>query len=83
LDEARAYTLDLISSLAKKGIGPKGPSLVAGATICVPGRAMLPEAILVIDAVVIRKIDGLPELVCKRRSNNPSLKRPGIPVAPE
>jgi hypothetical protein len=23
------------------------------------------------------------ETVCKRRSNNPSLKRPDIPVAPE
>jgi hypothetical protein len=24
-----------------------------------------------------------PRLGCKRRSNNPSLKRPGLPVAPE
>jgi hypothetical protein len=24
-----------------------------------------------------------PDAWCKRRSNNPSLKRPGIPVAPE
>jgi hypothetical protein len=32
-------------------------------------------------------IGGLPQHTsahdCKRRSNNPSLKRPGIPVAPE
>jgi hypothetical protein len=63
LDDARASTLDLLRSLAETGIGPKGPTLVAGATICVPGRAMLPEAILVLDAVVIRKAGRLPELV--------------------
>jgi hypothetical protein len=38
-------------------------ALAAGATICVPGRAMLPEAILVVDAIMIRKADGLNELV--------------------
>ena len=63
LDEARTRTLDLLRSLAKEGVGPKGLSLVAGATICVPGRAMLPEAILVIDAVVIHETAGPPELV--------------------
>jgi hypothetical protein len=27
--------------------------------------------------------DGEHRVLCKRRSNNPSLKRPGVPVAPE
>jgi hypothetical protein len=63
LDEARERTLQLLGVLAKSGAGSKTPSLVAGATICVPGRAMLPEAILVLDALVVRKKDELPELV--------------------
>jgi hypothetical protein len=63
LEEARLRTLELFRSLAKEGLGAQGPSLVAGATICVPGRAMLPEAILVIDALVIRTADTSPELV--------------------
>jgi hypothetical protein len=63
LDEARARTLELFRSVATIEIDPEGPTLIAGATICVPGRAMLPEAILVIDAVVIRKTAAYPELV--------------------
>jgi hypothetical protein len=63
LDDARARTLGLLGSLTKQGLGSAGPSLVAGATICVPGRAMLPEAILVIDALVIRRIEKQTELV--------------------
>jgi hypothetical protein len=63
LDEARERTIDLLAALAKNGIGSKTPSLVAGGTICVPGRAMLPEAILVLDALVVRKDDSVPELV--------------------
>jgi hypothetical protein len=63
LDEARARTLELFRSVATLGIGAVGPTLIAGATICVPGRAMLPEAILVIDALVIRKTASGPELM--------------------
>lgn len=63
LDEACAKTLDLFRSLAKSGLTRKTPSLVAGATLCVPGRAMLPEAILVLDALVVREGSGRPELV--------------------
>jgi hypothetical protein len=63
LDEARERTLELFRALADRGVANKTPSLVAGATICVPGRAMLPEAILVLDALVIRANDKLPELV--------------------
>jgi len=63
LEEARGHTLDLLGSLAREGLASTGPSLVAGATICVPGRAMLPEAILVVDALVMRRTNGHPELV--------------------
>jgi len=64
LDEARERTLELLGSTARSGVPPETPTLVAGATICVPGRAMLPEAILVLDALVIRRdSDGHPELV--------------------
>ncbi len=63
LDEARERTRELFDVLADSGVNSKTPSLVAGATICVPGRAMLPEAILVLDALVIRANEKLPELV--------------------
>lgn len=63
LDEARESTLRLFEGLADRGVDGKTPSLVAGATICVPGRAMLPEAILVLDVLVIRPSNTLPELV--------------------
>jgi hypothetical protein len=62
LDEAVAETLKVFGAIAKNGV--KGnPTLVAGATICVPGRAMLPEAILVLDVLAIGEKDRLPELV--------------------
>jgi hypothetical protein len=63
LDEARERTMKLLGALAKNGMVGKMPSLVAGGTICVPGRAMLPEAILVLDALVVRQRNGVPELV--------------------
>ncbi len=63
LEEALEQTRGIFGRLAREGIGPKTPSLLAGATICVPGRAMLPEAILVIDALVIRQSGARPELV--------------------
>lgn len=63
LDDARGRTLHLLRSLAKNGLVEKAPTLVAGATIRVPGRAMLPEAILVLDALVVRRKGEQPELV--------------------
>jgi len=63
LDDAQTRTLELLRSLAQKTFGDKGPSLIAGATICVPGRAMLPEAILVIDVLVIRYTSQGQEIV--------------------
>lgn len=63
LDEAQDRTLRLLGELASSGLRRATPNLVAGATICVPGRAMLPEAILVLDALVIRAKGKLAELV--------------------
>lgn len=63
LDDARSRTLELFRALAAHGITAATPRLVAGATLCVPGRAMLPEAILVLDALVVRPSDAGPELV--------------------
>lgn len=63
LDDARQRTLALLASLAKDGVRAETPSLAAGATICVPGRAMLPEAILVLDALVIRSAENRAELI--------------------
>jgi hypothetical protein len=63
LDEAHKRTLEFFGDLAKRGISKDTASLVAGATICVPGRAMLPEAILVLDALVVCRGKSHPELV--------------------
>ena len=53
LDDAKAATLRLLEEVAReKG---KRPLVVAGATIRIPGGGMLPEAILVIDALVVRR----------------------------
>lgn len=53
LDDARSGTSNLLLDLAsgRRGIGR--PWLVAGATVRIPGGVMLPEAILVLDALVI------------------------------
>jgi hypothetical protein len=61
LDDSRARTSQLLRKAAA-GEGDR-PLLVAGGTICVPGGVMLPEAILVIDALVIRADRRPPLLV--------------------
>jgi hypothetical protein len=65
LDVARARTKELLAAVAQFGQrkGPRPPALVAGATVCIPGGVMLPEAILVIDALVIRSDLKPPQLV--------------------
>jgi hypothetical protein len=65
LDDSRARTSDLLRDVAAAGRskGSKPPALIAGATICVPGGVMLPEAILVIDALVVRPDQDPPQLV--------------------
>lgn len=63
LNDAREQTRELLSRLAKEGVTNKTPTIVAGATICVPGRAMLPEAILVLDALVLKRKENQAEIV--------------------
>src|SRR6185436_11544091 len=61
LNDARDETSDLLRQVASK---PKNaPAVVAGATVTVPGGVMLPEALLVLDVLVIRPGEHLPELV--------------------
>ncbi len=61
LDDARQQTTDFLRALAKSGRLTQ--TVVSAATICVPGRAMLPEAILVLDVLVVRQGTERPELV--------------------
>lgn len=66
LDDARAETTAFLQRLASvRDSGNLTVSLIAGGTISVPGGAMLPEAILVIDllAVTYSVVDSRPELV--------------------
>lgn len=54
LDEALTKTVELLKSLAGER-PPRNPAwLVAGATVRIPGGVMLPEALLVLDALVVR-----------------------------
>ena len=50
LNDSRERTVELLRRIAS---GAEAASLAAGATIRVPGRAMLPEAILVLDVLVV------------------------------
>jgi hypothetical protein len=54
LDDARSATSAWFVKLAKRGLGTADQWLAAGATVSVPGGVMLPEAILVLDALVVR-----------------------------
>jgi hypothetical protein len=54
LDRAKAATADLLKRLAGSRPKSSDPWLVAGATVSIPGNVMLPEALLVLDALVIR-----------------------------
>jgi hypothetical protein len=66
LDDARAETTTFLQRLARLRVAAAvTPSLVAGATISVPGGVMLPEAILVIDVLAVTHDVGAarPQLV--------------------
>jgi hypothetical protein len=63
LDEALTATADLLREVAKAKRRSAGPWLVAGATVRVPGGVMLPEAILVLDALVIDRAKTPPKLI--------------------
>lgn len=54
LDAALQQTATLLTSMAKAKGRDMDPSIVAAATIRIPERVMLPEAILVIDVLVVR-----------------------------
>jgi hypothetical protein len=66
LDAALAQTATLLTSLSKARRREVEPSIIAAATICIPERVMLPEAILIIDVLVARW--------------DPSAKRPELVV---
>lgn len=56
LKEARQKTMDLFDRLRSAVADPRSsdiPWIVAGATVTIPGRMMLPEALLVIDVLVV------------------------------
>jgi hypothetical protein len=53
LDQSLAGTRDLLRNLAVEGSNASEPWLVAGATVRIPGGVMLPEAILVLDALIV------------------------------
>lgn len=53
LDAARAATSQMLAEAADGTA--RDPLLAAGATIRIPGGGMLPEAILVVDALVVRR----------------------------
>ncbi len=63
LDDALAETAGLLRRVAGKTRKRSNPWLVAGATVRVPGGVMLPEAILVLDALVIDREKTPPRLV--------------------
>jgi hypothetical protein len=54
VDHAREATSELLRRLARRKPRGDEPWLVAGATVRIPGGVMLPEAILILDALVIR-----------------------------
>jgi hypothetical protein len=54
LDEARAATGAWLKALAVKERADGDAWLVAGATVSIPGGVMLPEALLILDALVVR-----------------------------
>ncbi len=64
LDDAIDETSGLLGQLAtsKKRNRAKFPVVVAGATVRIPKGVLLPEAILIIDALAIRMDGAIPEL---------------------
>ena len=65
LDEAIAQTTKLIEQVANSAKAGRSslPCLVAGATVRVPKGILLPEAILIVDALAIRIIGRKAELI--------------------
>jgi len=57
LDDAIERTLETFLGIADAGVAGDTPALLAGATVRLPGAAMLPEALLIIDLVAVRPAD--------------------------
>ncbi|SRR5581483_8079307 len=55
LDEARERTLSFLRNCATSDSMVPSTYVLAGATISIPGRAMLPEAIVVLDVLVVTR----------------------------
>ena len=62
LESAMEATLGLLRRVAGTAAGSV-PALVAGATVRIPRGVMLPEAVLILDALAIRTDGDLPELI--------------------
>ena len=62
LETSIAKTSDLLRRLAETKPGSV-PAIVAGATVRIPRGVMLPEALLILDALAIRTDGDLPELI--------------------
>ena len=54
LDDARSATSAWLQELARRRPRGSAPWLAAGATVSIPGGVMLPEALLILDALVVR-----------------------------
>jgi len=66
LDDALAATIEFLQQLAKAKTAAqlsRFPAILAGPVVRIPGGIMLPEAILVIDALVIQIAGDRPKLV--------------------
>ena len=64
LDAAKVSTMELLRQAGTETSKRKTlPALVAGATIRIPGDPMLPEAILVIDVLILRHRSDRPSLM--------------------
>jgi hypothetical protein len=65
LDVALRETASLLHRIADAGTDGDSslPAIIAGATIYIPGGIMLPEAVLVLDVLVVRYDGELPTLV--------------------
>ena len=63
LDEALEGTANLLRAVARSNGSSEGPWLAASATVSVPGGVMLPEAILVLDALAIDRSQSPPRLI--------------------
>jgi len=63
LEDALARTTTHLRDRARQGSSARSPCLLAGAALRIPGGLMIPEAVLILDALVIRTDGNRPRLV--------------------